>query len=219
MPHVTLADLADDYESLTNNDWRHFVRANKGPGMSLLENCRPASQELKSVWKHMGNLSDTVRAVFEEEATDTDIVIQQEMLADRLTQYPLGCHLDAAISAVDFDFLDEVGTGIGREFVHEIAFFRDTTISDDGAFCLPVLLVKHQAPNLDLDVITRNALRLCCVSAAHFLAVLGIRDFPVYGLITAGRYGYVSAAWCSESNGVRSRAPPPPSPHDDSHAY
>ncbi|TFK86009.1 hypothetical protein K466DRAFT_168040 [Polyporus arcularius HHB13444] len=202
MPHVALAGLTDDHGILTNDDWRHFVMANEGPRRSLPDNCRPASQELKSVWRHMENLSDTVRAVFEEEATDTDIVMQMEMLADRLTQYPLGCHLDAAISAVDFNFLVEVGTGSGREFVHEIAFFRDTTISDDGAFCLPVLLVKHQAPNLDLEVITRNALRLCCVSAAHFLAVLGIRDFPVYGLITAGRYGYVSAAWCSESNGV-----------------
>ncbi|KAI0695682.1 hypothetical protein C8T65DRAFT_664933 [Cerioporus squamosus] len=201
MPHVGFADIANDHDSLTYNDWDQFVMANEGPTMSLAENCRPASQELTSTWRHMERMYDTIRAVFKVSASDTETVVQIEKLADRLTQYPLGVRLDAAISAVDLDFLVEAGTGTRRDFIQEICLFRDDGL-DDGAFRLPVLLIKHQVQGPDLDVITRNALRLCCVSAAHFLAVLGIKDFPVYGLITTGHYGYVSAAWCSDSDGV-----------------
>ncbi|TFK94547.1 hypothetical protein K466DRAFT_535899 [Polyporus arcularius HHB13444] len=55
---------------------------------------------------------------------------------------------------------------------------------------LPVLLVNHQVHECGLDDSTRNKQRLNCVSAAQFLAALGIKDFPVYGLTTSGQYGY-----------------------------
>ena len=48
-----------------------------------------------------------------------------------------------------------------------------------------------------------NRQRLNCVSAVQFLASLGIKDFPVYGLATSGQYGHVSSTWFSSADNVR----------------
>ena len=61
----------------------------------------------------------------------------------------------------------------------------------------------HQIHECGLDEATRNRQRLNCVSAVQFLASLGIKDFPVYGLATSGQYGHVSSTWFSSADIVR----------------
>lgn len=48
----------------------------------------------------------------------------------------------------------------------------------------------------------RNAQRMFCVNAVQFLAALGIKDFPVYGLLVDGSCGSLSQAWVSAENHV-----------------
>ena len=199
MPHVALMRFVFEHDDLTHLDWRHFVEvtAPENNPRRLL-----ASRELSSLGKHMEQFYDTLLRTFRVDDSDTTedpIIVQIEKMAERLTRYPLSYRLDAAFSAVDRTFMHKVAIEAGKDFVREISLFD----SGDGALHLPILLVKHQTGKLDLDVVTCNMLHVCCVSAAHFLAVLGIKDFPVFGLATAGHYGYVSAAWYSETYGVR----------------
>ncbi len=71
-------------------------------------------------------------------------------------------------------------------------------------FHLPVLLVKHQDDDEDdkLQTPTSNMQRINCVSAVRFLAALGIKDFPVYGLSTYGPRSSLCQAWHSGADNV-----------------
>ena len=202
MPHITLAQTIFEHEYLAHLDWRHFVTVTMPEDEPETPNHRRlGGDELSSVRKHMEQFHDAVVRLPDDPATtEGAIIVRIEQMAERLARYPLGCRLDAAISVVDSTFMDEVALEVGPDFAQEISFFDS---NDEPSFHLPLLLVAHQTSNLELDEITRNLLRLCCVSAAHFLAVLGIKDFPVFGLATVGHHGYVSAAWSSDTDGVR----------------
>ncbi|KAI0665467.1 hypothetical protein C8Q78DRAFT_558015 [Trametes maxima] len=78
--------------------------------------------------------------------------------------------------------------------------FRTDTAIDGDALHLPVLLFCFQDMGVALKDSTRNRLRLACVSAVRFLAVLGVTDFPVYGLCVCGPYGIPCIAWYSSEN-------------------
>lgn len=142
-------------------------------------------------------------------------------LKNRLMEYPLQCRVDALL-VIDLDLSrtlsDVLGTAKAAETIRDISFvlphsdsiYPEATgvpsleaFEDGGTLHLPILLVIHQAHELGLDEATRNEQRLGLTSAARFLAVLGIKDFPVYGLITSGPYAYPSAAWYSGEDDVR----------------
>lgn len=48
-----------------------------------------------------------------------------------------------------------------------------------------------------------NQERMYLVSTIKFLAVLGIKGFAVFGLMTSGQTGGILMAWQSETNDVR----------------
>ena len=201
MPHITLAQTVFEHEYLAHLDWRHFVTITMPEDEPERPNHRRlGGDELSSIRKHMKQFHDAVVRLSDDPATtEGAIMVRIEQMTDRLTRYPLGCRLDAAISVVDNTFMDEVALEAGPDFAQEMSFLDS---NEETSFHLPLLLVAHQTSNPELDDNTRNLLRLCCVSAAHFLAVLGIKDFPVFGLATVGHHGYVSAAWSSDTDGV-----------------
>ena len=150
-------------------------------------------------------------------------------LEGRIRRYPLAGFIDGGISIAIDDLLDCLKDSISPEDAH--AFLQDiscfvsppqdqeaseqTRMEEPGSTALPfvppqhhvlhlpVLLVNHQFHECGLDEATRNRQRLNCVSAVQFLASLGIKDFPVYGLATSGQYGYVSSTWFSSVDNVR----------------
>ncbi|KAI0695690.1 hypothetical protein C8T65DRAFT_814840 [Cerioporus squamosus] len=131
-----------------------------------------------------------------------------EKLKARVQRYPVGGFIDAGISLAINDLLNGLQGDLdldgARALLQDISFLvvpsipqaesAVTTAADRNAsrhvLHLPVLLVIHQTHECGLDDSTRNKQRLNCVSAAKFLATLGIKDFPVYGLATSGQYGY-----------------------------
>ena len=183
-------------------------------------------EELREAREHALRMEETVKKHFYPRRSRTSTTIrekmieaQRESLRNRLQRYPLESTLDEAWGIADDLLLpllsDIIGPVVARDFLQEISFFRPpprsplatSTQSPDlegepTSFRLPVLLITHQHPNLDLDPVTRNVQRLCCVSAARFLAVLGIVDFPVYGLVMAGSCAYPCVAWYSADNKV-----------------
>ena len=44
-----------------------------------------------------------------------------------------------------------------------------------------------------------------CISAVHFLAAFGIKDFQIYGLTTYGSRSSLCQAWFSEADNVSPR--------------
>ncbi len=146
-----------------------------------------------------------------------------EKLKARVQRYPVGGFVDAGIFVAIDDILDGLQSDTGPDgaqaFLRDISFLVGSSIPQDptaptGNYAadrntlrhtlhLPVLLVNHQIHECGLDDSTRNKQRLNCVSAAQFLAALGIKDFPVYGLVTSGQYGYVSSTWYSSADDVR----------------
>ena len=146
-----------------------------------------------------------------------------------MRRYPLAGFVDAGISIAIDDLLDSLKCIMrpedARSLLQYISCFvsppRDqetsepTSMEEPGSVAqhsvpsrhhvlhLPVLLVNHQIHECGLDEATRNRQRLNCVSAVQFLASLGIKDFPVYGLATSGQYGYVSSTWFSSADNVR----------------
>ncbi|KAI0665463.1 hypothetical protein C8Q78DRAFT_557631 [Trametes maxima] len=75
-----------------------------------------------------------------------------------------------------------------------------TKVTDSDMLHLPMLLLCFQDMGAALKDSTRNRVRLACVSAVRFLAVLGVTDFPVYGLCVCGPYGIPCIAWYSSEN-------------------
>ncbi len=145
-----------------------------------------------------------------------------EKLKARVQRYPVGGFVDAGIFVAIDDILDGLQSDMSPDdsqaFLRDISFLvgsstlqdappAGSTVAEPNAsrhiLRLPVLLVNHQVHECGLDDSTRNKQRLNCVSAAQFLAALGIKDFPVYGLTTSGQYGYVCSTWYSSEDSVR----------------
>ncbi len=146
-----------------------------------------------------------------------------EKLKARVQRYPVGGFVDAGIFVAIDDLLVDLQSPDGAQaFLQDITFLvgpsapQDTTAPAGSTAAdwnasrhmlrLPVLLVNHQIHECGLDDSTRNKQRLNCVSAVQFLAALGIKDFPVYGLATSGQHGYVSSTWYSSEDSVRRSA-------------
>lgn len=74
-----------------------------------------------------------------------------------------------------------------------------------SSFFLPVLFAEFKRPNntTETQVTAHNQCMMYCVSGAKFLASLGIKDFPVYGLRTVRDEVMLCAAWVSETDEVR----------------
>ncbi|KAI0349818.1 hypothetical protein OH77DRAFT_1161162 [Trametes cingulata] len=132
----------------------------------------------------------------------------------RLLTYPLG----AAAAAITFtlrEFLDSESCGALSDAtfraiqkhlhlfeVQESNASKEATAwgVESNALELPLLLIVYQEFGISLDNPTRNQQRLASVSAAHFLSVLGVTDFPVYGLSICGPYGVPSMTWFSSED-------------------
>ena len=69
-------------------------------------------------------------------------------------------------------------------------------------FCLPTLLVIKQKYGEEPGNPARNMLRLSCVSAVRFLATLGIYNYPVFGMVTYGKYGLPCITWSIKGEDV-----------------
>ncbi|KAI0683971.1 hypothetical protein BC835DRAFT_1310776 [Cytidiella melzeri] len=67
---------------------------------------------------------------------------------------------------------------------------------------LPSLIAEYKKPSQATVLYALNQTRMYCVSAVHFLAQIGIRATPVYGLATSGKQGVVLIASMSEDGVV-----------------
>lgn len=87
--------------------------------------------------------------------------------------------------------------------LRDLAFFEPSDAgpqASDGdvQLHLPLLLIKNQprypdeGSNESARVARSQEQRIATSSAAWFLAHLGIKDFPVFGLVTCGKEGYLS---------------------------
>jgi hypothetical protein len=66
-------------------------------------------------------------------------------------------------------------------------------------FYFPFIYVENKRATKSL----RQALHQCqmyCIFGVEFLAALGITDFPVFGVITAGTEGEIIMAWKSSNS-------------------
>ena len=196
-----------------------------------------AGREVAQAWKHASRmhadiveicdlLVDTIspraKGWTPQHAAEDDV----RRLRSRLQRYPLGGLVDAGLSVAIDDILGILECHLdplkAKAFVRDMSCFiapnhpqnscenaspTPATDEDSHVLHLPVLLVNHQIHDCGLDDSTRNRQRLNCVSAVQFLATLGIKDFPVYGLATSGQYGYVSSTWFSSADDVRVMCP------------
>ncbi len=123
----------------------------------------------------------------------------------RPANYPIRFSVDGAITVTipvssDPEFLEQ-----HAEVLRELAFFElldaglQVHVSDgDVQLHLPLLLIKNQprypdeGSNESARVARSQEQRIATSSAAWFLAHLGIKDFPVFGLVTCGKEGYLS---------------------------
>lgn len=156
--------------------------------------------------------------------------ISTEKMRHRLLRYPLSGPIDDAVVVVLGHFGDELRSAIGHPaaqvVLRTLPFFEPWNISLQGdsrsesaplpahshiphadhlestPLGLPVLLSAYQTAGVSLDNATRNRLRLASVGAVRFLAVLGVTDFPVYGLSICGPYGIPSVTWYSSEDKV-----------------
>ncbi|EIW52825.1 uncharacterized protein TRAVEDRAFT_53264 [Trametes versicolor FP-101664 SS1] len=154
--------------------------------------------------------------------------ISTEKMKSRLLRYPLSGPIDDAVVVVLGHFGDELCSAIGHPAAQVVLgtlpFVEPWNISLQGdsdsespplpahsdiphadhlestPLCLPVLLSAYQTAGVSLDNATRNRLRLASVGAVRFLAVLGVTDFPVYGLSICGPYGIPSVTWYSSED-------------------
>ncbi|KAI0343410.1 hypothetical protein BDW22DRAFT_1355841 [Trametopsis cervina] len=67
---------------------------------------------------------------------------------------------------------------------------------------LPCLVVEHKKSSHKSIMEALNKVRMHCVSGVHFLAAIGIREWPVYGLVTNGSEGAVIMASMSQYGAV-----------------
>ncbi|KAI0684025.1 hypothetical protein BC835DRAFT_1422668 [Cytidiella melzeri] len=70
----------------------------------------------------------------------------------------------------------------------------DTPSLSNMALLLPSLIAEYKKPSHATVLKALNQTRMYCVSAAHFLAAIGIRESPVFGLATNGKEGVVMMA-------------------------
>ena len=170
-------------------------------------------------------LTDTVTPRSKRWSAQYAAKTEARKLRSRLQRYPLGGFADAGLTIVVDDILNNLESDMippeARAFLQDISCISPrSSIKDPSGSALPtladpesrvlhlpILLVWHQIHDCGLDDLTQNRKRLNCVSAVQFLATLGIKDFPVYGLATSGQYGYVSSTWFSSADNVRHLCP------------
>ncbi|KAI0343412.1 hypothetical protein BDW22DRAFT_1428019 [Trametopsis cervina] len=70
------------------------------------------------------------------------------------------------------------------------------------ALLLPCLIAEYKKSSHKSIMEALNQARMYCVSAVHFLAAIGIREWPVYGLVTNGPEGVVIMASMSQYGAV-----------------
>jgi hypothetical protein len=77
----------------------------------------------------------------------------------------------------------------------------DLSVIDPTALFLPELIAEHKKRDED-ETKALNQERTYIVSAVRFLATIGIKGHPIFGLVTSGRIGGVIMAWHSSSEDV-----------------
>ena len=77
----------------------------------------------------------------------------------------------------------------------------DLSVIDSTALFLPELIAEHKKRDED-ETKALNQERTYIVSAVRFLATIGIKGHPIFGLITSGKIGGVIMAWHSPSEDV-----------------
>ncbi|RDX40641.1 hypothetical protein OH76DRAFT_313688 [Lentinus brumalis] len=215
LPHEGIEPLLMEHWLLQHDACQNVtMHAEASGGGYITAKYAPKIKELEEAQDHAQRMHLTVDKYFtplpsrKAAALRKTAQAESRRLKSRLRKYPIASTVDEAWEVVDDLLLPElsevVGTAQARDFLQDISFFQPVHTTDtapaDGGFRLPVLLIWHQHPNYDLDPVTKNVQRLCCASAARFLAVLGISDFPVYGLITAGQSAYPCVAWHSSAD-------------------
>ena len=209
-----------------------FIKDVDESGNVALEICRPRihSYFMCQYLEYLSELmEDTETPRVRDWTPEYPAQYGKENLEARVRRYPLAGFVDAGISVAIDDLLDILKGSISSEdaqaFLQDISCLvsppqdpeasKPTYVGETGSIAqhsvpsryhvlhLPVLLVNHQIHECGLDEATRNRQRLNCVSAVQFLASLGIKDFPVYGLATSGQYGHVSSTWFSSADIVR----------------
>ena len=185
-----------------------------------LHNCVEC-QEIRAVVDHTAWLLDTMDTLFEDRKY-RDNKLLTATLQRHILCYPASGRAHAALT-IEVSLGNEISEVEGElnELLNTIAWFEDpaeegtSVVNDDrrtshfnghtdgstrGRLHLPIL-IHHEYDTL-LENVPRNEQRLCGVSAAKFLSVLGIKDIPVYCLATNDKYAYLSACWYSGEQSV-----------------
>ncbi|KAI0631577.1 hypothetical protein C8Q77DRAFT_145782 [Trametes polyzona] len=137
----------------------------------------------------------------------------------RLVKYPLrGTYEAVAVIIHDFfeDFVRILGSGAASDIRAHLSIFEPEPYdggdlggpnplpgsmnNNKTSLHLPLLSVTYQERGCTLENAVRNRERLACVSAARYLSMLGVVDFPVYGLSICGPCAVLSMAWVSDAN-------------------
>lgn len=164
-----------------------------------LHNCVEC-QEIRAVVDHMAWLLDTMDTLFEDRKY-RDNKLLTATLQRHILCYPASGRAHAALT-IEVSLGSEISEVEGElnELLNTIAWFKDPAEEGAGRLHLPIL-IHHEYDTL-LENIPRNEQRLCGVSAAKFLSVLGIKDIPVYCLATNDKHAYLSACWYSGEQSV-----------------
>ena len=92
---------------------------------------------------------------------------------------------------------------------------KEDTHSDEGSkneedhvawkqspLAIPFLVCEYKKDKHESARVAQNQRLMYCVSTVRFLAAMGIKDFPIFGLATHGPHGTICAAWVSEKDDV-----------------
>ncbi|KAG6825153.1 hypothetical protein H0H92_004551 [Tricholoma furcatifolium] len=60
---------------------------------------------------------------------------------------------------------------------------------------IPLLVVEHKKQKYVEDTLALNQCKLYSINAAIFMDKLGMKPQPIFGLVTHGRYGYITLTW------------------------
>lgn len=136
----------------------------------------------------------------------------QDILAEsKPTSVPCDVVVACAISVAASDFEHLAAFAALKGYIKNHGFFKATTAEDDESpliISLPVLVVVYDNDEFDEAgndrvLNAQDTCRMAIVSATAFLRSLGIRDYPVFGLVVdkVGR-GSLQFAWMERGSPV-----------------
>ena len=202
-PYSALIDVAKSHSNLISQACR-----------AVLE--EPGATDIAEFWaalnqdRDLQEIIQRFRQLSSNWGPDFDSTVIQAWM--RMSSYPSKFIVDKAVTVAITGFFKDLvqSTDVPKaaQISEALPFFDpeyasgETDRTHDPALYLPLLLIKNQSEGDEPDEAVRHEMQISVSSAARFLELFGITEFPVYGLMTCGQYGYLLQAWCSAENKV-----------------